>query len=164
LILRVATPPGAIRDVTGTHVRQDIVEGLRWLVRHPAVRTLAVAILTFNVTWAAAWSILVLYSTQVLDMSAVGFGVLTTAAAVGGLVSTSCSGWLEHHVPLAALMRICLSLEVLMHLVLAVNRSQVIAVIVMVGFGAYAFVWGTLSQSVRMRAVPAELQGRVGSA
>jgi predicted MFS family arabinose efflux permease len=29
--------------------------------------------------------------------------------------------------------------------------------------GAYAFVWGTLSQAVRQRAVPSELQGRVGS-
>jgi MFS family permease len=164
LVLRVATPPGAVRDATGTHVRRDITDGIRWLVRHPAVRTLAVAILTFNVTWAAAWSVLVLYSTRVLDMSAVGFGVLTTAAAVGGLLSTGCYGWLERHVPLAALMRTCLSLEVLMHLALAVNRSAAVAVVIMFGFGAYAFVWGTLSQSVRQRAVPAELQGRVGAA
>jgi predicted MFS family arabinose efflux permease len=30
-------------------------------------------------------------------------------------------------------------------------------------FGAHAFVWGTTSRTVRMRAVPARLQGRVGS-
>ena len=30
-------------------------------------------------------------------------------------------------------------------------------------FGAYAFVWGTLAQTVRQRAVPTEFQGRVGS-
>jgi predicted MFS family arabinose efflux permease len=30
-------------------------------------------------------------------------------------------------------------------------------------FGAYAFVWGTLSTAVRQRAVPTEFQGRVGS-
>ena len=33
----------------------------------------------------------------------------------------------------------------------------------MVVFGAYAFVWGTVSQTVRQRAVPMEFQGRVGS-
>ncbi len=164
LILRVATPAGAVRDVSGTRVRKDIAEGLRWLVRHPAVRTLAIAILTFNITWAAGWSILVLYSTDVLHMSEVGFGLLTSAAAVGGIISTSCYGWLESHVPLATLMRTCLTLEVLMHLALAVNRSAGIAVAIMFGFGAYAFVWGTLSQSVRMRATPPELQGRVGAA
>ena len=30
-------------------------------------------------------------------------------------------------------------------------------------FGAYAFVWATVSTTVRQRAVPRELQGRVGS-
>ena len=30
-------------------------------------------------------------------------------------------------------------------------------------FGAYAFVWGTISTTVRQRLVPAELQGRVAS-
>ena len=30
-------------------------------------------------------------------------------------------------------------------------------------FGAHAFIWGTTSITVRQRAVPTELQGRVGS-
>ena len=30
-------------------------------------------------------------------------------------------------------------------------------------FGAHAFIWGTTSRTVRMRAVPLHLQGRVGS-
>lgn len=30
-------------------------------------------------------------------------------------------------------------------------------------FGAYAFVWGTVSNTIRQRAVPTEFQGRVGS-
>jgi predicted MFS family arabinose efflux permease len=146
-----------------THVRQDIVDGVRWLLGHPAVRTLAVAILTFNVTWAAAWAVLVLYSSQVLGLGAVGYGALTTVAAVGGLLSTGCYGWLERHVPLAMLMRGCLTLEVLMHLAFALNRSAAVAYAIMFGFGAYAFVWGTVSQTVRQRAVPTEYQGRVGA-
>jgi predicted MFS family arabinose efflux permease len=164
LVARIATPPGGVRDASRTHVRQDIKDGMRWLMGHSAVRTLALVILTFNVTWAAAWAVLVLYSTQVLGMSAVGFGVLTATAAVGGLVSTTCYGWLERHVRLATLMRGCLTLEVLMHLGLALNRSPVIAIVIMFGFGAYAFVWATVSQTVRQRAVPREYQGRVGAA
>ncbi len=163
LIAKVATPPGPVRDLEGTHVRQDIVDGIRWLMGHSAVRTLALVILTFNVTWAAAWAVLVLYSTQVLGMGPVGFGLLTTVAAVGGLVSTTCYGWLEQHIGLATLMRSCLTLEVLMHLAFAVNRSPVIAFVIMFGFGSYAFVWATVSQTVRQRVVPTEYQGRVGS-
>ena len=68
----------------GTSIRADMVEGIRWLVAHPPMRTLALTILTFNVTFGAAWSVLVLYAGERLGMNAVGFGLLSTAVAVGG--------------------------------------------------------------------------------
>ncbi len=163
LVARIATPPGAPRDLEGTHVRRDVADGLRWIRRHPPVRTLALVILAFNVTWGAAWSVLVLWSQDVLGMGPVGYGLLTTAVAVGGLASTSSFDVLERRVPLATLMRLCLLLEVLTHLALALTRTGWVAFAIMVVFGAYAFVWSTVSQTVRMRAVPMEFQGRVGS-
>lgn len=164
LVWRIGTPPGGVARAGERHLRREIAEGIRWLLDHAAVRALAVVMFTFNIAFGAAWSILVLYATRHLGMSEVGFGLLTTSAAVGGLVSTSAYGWLERHVPLATLMRTCLTLEVLLHLALALNSSPVVAVLLMFVFGAYAFVWGTLAQSVRQRAVPTEFQGRVGSA
>jgi len=140
-----------------------IREGLRWLRGNPPVRTLVVIILVFNVTWAAPWSILVLYATKHLGLGAVGYGALTTSAALGGLLSTFAFGWLERHVKFATLMRICLSLEVIMHLSFALTTSGVVALVIMFGFGAYAFVWGTISTTVRQRLVPLELQGRIAS-
>jgi predicted MFS family arabinose efflux permease len=164
LVWRIATPRGGVRDAVDTHLRRDIADGLRWLMEHSAVRTLALVIVTFNVMFGAAWSVLVLYATRTLGMSEVGYGLMATMAAAGGLLSTSCFGWLERRIPLATLMRTCLTLEVFMYLALAVNRSIWLVMVIMFGFGAYAFVWGTLSQSVRQRAVPTEFQGRVGSA
>ena len=115
----------------------------------------------FNVTWAAPWGILVLYATEHLGMGAVGYGALTTASALGGLARDLRFGWLERHVSFATLMRVCLSLEVLMHLSFALTTSGVVALVIMFGFGAYAFVWGTISTTVRQRLVPLELQGRM---
>ncbi|HEV7196970.1 MAG TPA: MFS transporter [Pedococcus sp.] len=163
LIARIATQRGGVRDHTTTHVRADIVEGLRWIRSNAPVRTLAVVILVFNVTWGAGWSILVLYSLDHLHLGDVGFGLLTTAAALGGLAGTGGYGWLERHVALATLMRACLLLEVLTHLALALTSTGWVAMAIMVVFGCYAFVWGALSQTVRQRAVPTEFQGRVGS-
>jgi predicted MFS family arabinose efflux permease len=150
-------PPG------DRHLRREIAEGIRWLLNHTVVRTLAVVMFTFNVTFGAAWSVMVLYATRHLGMSDVGYGLLATSAAIGGLVSTSAYGWLERHIPLATLMRTCLSLEVLSHLAFAVNTSPALALALMFVFGAYAFVWNTLAQAVRQRAVPTVFQGRVGS-
>ncbi|KRB77247.1 antibiotic transporter [Nocardioides sp. Root190] len=163
LVSRLALPAGPVRGEVDTHVVRDIADGVRWMMGHPPVRTLALVIVTFNITWAAAWAILVLYSLDVLHMGPVGYGLLTTAAAAGGLVGTFLYGWVERHVPLATLMRVCLGLEVVMHLGFALTTVAWLALLIMFGFGVYAFLWGTLSQAVRQRAVPMEYQGRVGS-
>ncbi|GAA1967378.1 MFS transporter [Microbacterium deminutum] len=164
LISRIARTPVPPRETTETGGKaHPIREGLRWLRGSPPVRTLVLIILVFNVTWAAPWSVLVLYATEYLHMGAVGYGALTTAAALGGLVAISRFGWLERHVSFATLMRVCLTLEVLMHLSFALTTSAVVAFVIMFGFGAYAFVWGTISTTVRQRLVPLELQGRIAS-
>lgn len=144
-------------------VHTDILSGIRWLWRNPPVRTLVIIILTFNVTWAAPWGVLVLYATDYLQMGPVGYGALTTASAIGGLAATLLFGRLERRFSFAALMRVCLTAEVLMHLAFALTTSGVVAFVIMIAFGAYAFVWATISTTVRQRLVPHELQGRIAS-
>lgn len=148
---------------TRTPVHTDILSGIRWLWRNPPVRTLVIIILTFNVTWAAPWGVLVLYATDYLQMGPVGYGALTTASAIGGLAATFLFGRLERRFSFAALMRVCLTAEVLMHLAFALTTSGAVAFVIMIAFGAYAFVWATISTTVRQRLVPHELQGRIAS-
>ncbi len=163
LVSRIGTPKGAMRQQIDTHVRQDIIEGVRWLMGNRPVRTLALVIVTFNITWAAPWSVLVLWALQRVGIDEAGFGLLTSCAALGGLLSTLNYGRLERRLPLALLMRLALLSEVAFHLLMALTTSPWAAYPLMFFFGAYAFVWGTLSNAVRMRAVPQEFQGRVGS-
>ena len=96
-------------------------------------------------------------------MSDVGFGLLTTAMAIGGLVGTASYGRLERRFALADIMRVGLIIETLTHLVLALTTLPAVALLTFVVFGAHAFVWGTISTTVRQRAVPTEMQGRVTS-
>ena len=163
LAARIVLPPhGRARDER-THLRQDVGEAFRWVLHHPAVRTLVLTIFVFNITFGAAWSILVLYATQRLGMGEVGFGLLTTVSAVGGLIATLCYGWITRRVSLANLMRVGLVFETVTHLALALTSRASVALVIFFFFGAHAFIWGTTSTTVRQRAVPSELQGRVGS-
>lgn len=140
----------------------DFLEGVRWLRAHPPMRTLVLTIVAFNVTWGAAWSVLVLYATDRLGMDSIGFGLLTTAMAIGGVIGTTSYPWLERHFSLANLMRGGLIIETVTHLILAVTQVPIVALGVMVVFGAHAFVWVTTSTTIRQRAVPDSLLGRVG--
>jgi MFS family permease len=153
----------AIRRREDSRIGLDVVEGFRFTWRNAAVRTLTLAIVTFNITFGAAWSVLVLYATQRLSLGAIGFGILTTVTALGGLAGTAVYDWLERHASLANIMRVGLVIETFTHLGLALTTTSWVALAIMFVFGAHAFIWGTTSRTVRMRAVPTELQGRVGS-
>ena len=144
-------------------LRHDIVEGFRWVLHHAAVRTLVLTIFIFNITFGAAWSVLVIYSTERLGLGPVGFGLVTTTSAVGGLLGTTMYGALTRRISLGGLMRIGLIVETLTHLALALTTSPWVALPVFFVFGMHAFVWGATSTTVRQRAVPTALQGRVGS-
>ena len=133
-------------------------------MRHsPPVRTLVLTIFTFNITYGAAWSVLVLYASDRLGLGAVGYGLITTVSAVGGLAGTASYGWITRRVSLGDLMRVGLVVETLTHLALALTTSAGVAMAVFFVFGAHAFIWSTTSLTVRQRAVPSRLQGRVTS-
>ena len=162
LISRIAESTRAARAEQGNGYVADMAEGIRWLLHHPPMRTLALTILTFNVTYGAAWSVLVLYAQERLGMDAVGFGLLTTAIAIGGVIGIVSYGWLERHFALGDIMRVGLCIETITHLVLATTTLPAVALAMLVVFGTHAFVWGTTATVVRQRAVPNELLGRVG--
>jgi MFS family permease len=162
LITRIATSAPE-RPVNGSGWLADMAEGIRWLVAHPPMRTLALTIVTFNVTFGAAWSVLVLYTSERLGMNEVGFGLLITATAIGGVIGITSYGWLERRFSLGDLMRVGLLIETGTHLSLALTTLPAVALGTMVVFGAHEYVWGTTSTVVRQRAVPDALLGRVGS-
>ena len=150
-------------DRTQQHVGRDILDGLAWIWRTSAVRTLSLVIFFFNLTWGAPWGVLVYWAQERLGVGPVGFGALSTATGLGGLVSIAGYDWLERRFDLGALMKVCLTLEVLVHAALALTTALPVALALMVVFGGYAFVWGSVSNAVRQRATPLDLQGRVGS-
>lgn len=146
-----------------THVVHDIAEGFRWSMRHPAMRALNLQIVTFNVTYGAAFAVLVYYAQERLGLGAGGYGALLAATAAGGVLGAASYGWLERHVPIRDIMRYGLVLETLTHLTLAWTASAWVAGGILLLFGIHESYWGATASSVRQRAVPDELQGRVAS-
>jgi len=163
LVSRLRLPPHGKETRAPSRIHHDIAEGFRWAVRHGAVRTLVLTVFTFNLTFGAAWSVLVLYATRHLGLGEIGFGLITTIQAVGGVVGIAAYGWLTRRISLSNLMRAGLILETFTHLGLAATDSPAVAMPIFFLFGVHVFVWGTTSITIRQRVVPTELQGRVNS-
>lgn len=143
--------------------RREIAEGARWLWNHPPVRTLTVMVVSFNVTFGAAWSILVLYALERLGLGSLGFGLLTTVGALGGLFGAGFYGRMERRFTLGQIMRAGLLIETFTHLGLALSTSAWTAMPIFFVFGIHEAVWGTVATTVRQRAVPTSFQGRVSA-
>jgi predicted MFS family arabinose efflux permease len=140
LIARMsATPPAPIEE--RRRVGSDIAAGLRWLWRDAPMRTLTLTIVLFNVTFGAAWSVLVLYASDRLGLGEVGFGLLLAASAVGGIVGSTIYGRLEHRLGPANIMRGGLMIEATTHLVLAATTVPLVAMATFFVFGIHEAAW-----------------------
>jgi MFS family permease len=163
LVVRSIAIEPRLRPDTRSSARSEIKEGLRWVWAHPAIRILTITIFAFNLTFGAGWAILVLYSLERLGLGDIGFGLLASFGAAGGVVVALTYGRIEQRLGMANIMRIGLSIEVLMHLTFAINTTPWIAFAMFFVFGMHEAAWGTTSVTIRQRVVPAEFQGRVSS-
>lgn len=162
LVARIGETPPA-NAMPSRSVRREVAEGLRWVWAHDAMRILVITILAFNITFGAVYSIMVLYASERLGLGPIGFGLLTTFGAIGGILGATAYGSLERLLRASGIMRLGLVIETLTHLVLAVTTIPVVAFATMFVFGIHEAAWGTTASTIRQRVVPNELQGRVGS-
>jgi MFS family permease len=157
---RVERPEGS----AATTLRGEIAEGVRWLARNRLLRILAVAIALMNLTLSATLSISVLYAQERLGLGSVGYGLLLSSMAVGGITASVVAerviGWLGP----ATTMRLGLVIESSTHLVLALARSPFLVGAIFALFGFHAMTWSVISVSLRQELIPARLIGRVNSA
>jgi MFS family permease len=157
---RVERPEGA----APTTLRSEIAEGVRWLARHRLLRILAVAIAVMNLTLSATLSISVLYAQERLGLGSVGYGLLLSAVAVGGISAGLVAERVIGRLGPATTMRLGLVIESSTHLVLALARSPYVVGAMFALFGFHAMTWSVISVSLRQELIPARLLGRVNSA
>ncbi len=144
--------------------RTGIGEGVRWLWSHRFLRTLALSMAVANLAFCGAFAVFVVYARVRLGVSAVGYGLLLTTFGVGGLAGTGAARGLRDRFGATALLRAGLVVETTTHLMLAWTREVWLAAAVLVVFGVHTMVWGVIATTVRQRATPGHLLGRVGGA
>lgn len=163
LLSRLRLPPHGVAREDRRHVLAEIREGWHWSWRIPAVRALNLQIVTFNVAYGAVFGTMVLYARERLGLSSVGYGLLISSVAVGGVIGAITYGWLERRFQIRDIMRYGLVWEVSTWGILAWTTHWWIALPVLTAFGVHEGYWAAISGAVQQRAVPQEVQGRVGS-
>lgn len=141
----------------------ELVAGFRWLVHQRLVRTMAILIGLLNVTLTAALAVLVLLTKQRLHLGSVGYGLLVTCIAVGGILGSVIGDRLIRWVTATWTVRVGLLIEAATHLALAASRNPFLIGCALFAFGVHGALWGIVASSLRQRLTPPEMLGRVGS-
>jgi predicted MFS family arabinose efflux permease len=79
-------------------IAREVVDGLRWLRGHSYLRAITIWGGVFNIGSTASFSLLVLFALEILDTGDIGYGVLLSVVAVGGLVGAAVASPLARRV------------------------------------------------------------------
>lgn len=161
--------PGSFRQEreVKTTLRFDIAEGLRFLWKQKVLRTLAVMTGVSNFASNGAFAVLVLFAVgpaSPMGLSEVGFGILLTTGALGGLVGSFVSERMEAALGRSrALALAVVGIALFVGAPALTANPYVLGVLFFLG-GVMVVLWNVITVSLRQRIAPDRLLGRVNSA
>ncbi|MDP8904709.1 MAG: MFS transporter [Chloroflexota bacterium] len=155
-----------VRQGPPTRLTTDIAEGLRYLLRHPVLRTLALMVGVMNLSFTATGAIFVLYAVAPgpMGLSEPQFGVFSTTFAIGSVAGSIGAGRLEARIGRVRLLFVCVVAAAVSAVVPAFTASVWAIGAAFVVSGLFVVVWNVITVSLRQRIIPDHLLGRVNSA
>lgn len=162
----IVTVAGTFRTVRAepTSVRQDVGEGLRWLLRHRVLRSLMLTTGGSGLAQSLVNGILVLFALQNLGLSEQGFGLMLAVAGVGAVLGSILSPRITKTFGRPLAMGGCELVAAMAVLTMGLVHEPV------VGMGLFAISAACVSafnvqiMSVRQALIPESLFGRVQGA
>jgi MFS family permease len=157
----VARPFNAPISKRATSIRDDIVEGLRYVLAHPVLRNISLMMAMINVVGATVVAQLVLFAKQALHAEDSEVGILFAAGGAGVVVLSLAAGplrkrWSFGNVALGALM-----LSGLLTVGLAYTTSLWVAVLLWGLSSGLGILFNINTGSLRQAIVPNHMLGRV---
>jgi MFS family permease len=157
----IARPFNAPITKRATSIRQDIVEGLRYVLSHPVLRNISLMMAMINMVGATVFAEIVLFAKQALRAEDSEVGLLFAAGGAGVVVLSLAAGplrkrWSFGNVALGALM-----LSGLLTVALAYTSSLWVAVVLWGVSSGLGILFNINTGSLRQAIVPNQMLGRV---
>ena len=147
-----------------TRLKADIAEGVRWLWRHPLLRTLAALVGVFGLAGTAGFSVFVLFALDILHLDEVGYGILLSALAVGSLLGSMVASRVAKLIGSGPSLFLSTFVSGAAALVVGLSSSALIVAVMLFVTGFFIVLWNVITVSLRQSIVPDHLLGRVNSA
>jgi predicted MFS family arabinose efflux permease len=151
------------RQASTVRLRDSVMEGLRWLLRHRLLRTVAVLLGAANFGSQMGQATLVLLATQTFHVGTRGYGLLWTAAAVGSILGGLANPAITRRIGELPSLIVAMAAFAAVYVAIGLAPGPVVAGLLLACDGFFVTMWNVVTVSLRQRIVPDELLGRVNS-
>lgn len=143
--------------------RAQFMEGARWIRGHSVILTFAVMLSALNFATFGMLAILVLFSQEVLGLSATGHGLLLAAGAGGAVIGSLMGPKLVKTIGARNVILSALAIIAPAFLVVGLTSTAAIAGAGLMSLWGAGMIWNVVTVSLRQRVIPPELLGRVNA-
>jgi MFS family permease len=159
----------AIPDVHGveaptTKLRDDMLDGLKFLRDNPVLRRLTAILTILNFFYFAAAALLVLYTSDLLHSGELTFTALSVGAALGTVASRFLVGPLSNRFESSGTIKVALWVWAISSVGIAFTSSRYVAVASYILLGVGNGLWMIVNTTLRQQLTPARMLGRMNAA
>ncbi|MCF2870189.1 MFS transporter [Octadecabacter sp. G9-8] len=161
LVWMIALPKRAAP--TRRHIMVEVREGWAWMRAHPVVLRLAVMLGLINALFTMTLTVLILFSQDILGLSAVQHGVLLTAGAAGGVAGGMIGPRVVARLGQQRCIHIAQALMIAPFVMIAMTSNPYVVAAALFLEMVSGMLWNVITVSYRQRLIPDDLLGRVNS-
>jgi MFS family permease len=160
--------PGTFRaeakpDAVPTTFRQDLSEGVRWLMAHPLLKPMAIILGLMNMASMMSQATFVLFAQEVMDVGPFLFSVIGFGGALGGIAGGQFASKVSQRLGSGNALALTLAAGAVSAALIGLIAWWP-AVVVLFGVGTFwGLVWNVITVSLRQTIIPPRLLGRVNS-
>jgi MFS family permease len=144
-----------------TSIRQDIVEGLRYVLRHPILRNISLMMALINIVQTTAWVQLVLFAKRELAATDSEVGLFFAASGAGAFVLGMLAGPLRKRFSFGNVALGALMLSGLLTVAMALTRSVWEGIAIWSFAAGLGLLFNINTGALRQAIVPNHMLGRV---
>ena len=157
----IARPFNAPRETVRTSLRADVVEGLRYVLRHPVLRNISAMMALINLVSVTVYAQIVLFAKQRFSVSDSELGLLFAADGAGVVVMSLAAGPLRSRFSFGNVALGALMLSGVLTIALAYAPTYLLAVVVSALSSGLGILFNINTGSLRQAIVPNHLLGRI---
>lgn len=160
--------PGSFRSQRDEAVprqtfRQDLSEGVRWLMGHTLLRSMAIILGTINAASMIHGATFVLFAQDVMGVGPFVFGIIGFGAAIGGLVGGNLAPAISKRLGSGTALALSVGVMTVTPLLIGLIAWWPLVLVLFGIESLFIITWNVITVSLRQTIIPAGLLGRVNS-